>query len=213
MHLRSYIENIEGFTQGDWEKFANTIHYQQLNYDTIDDGSKLDIKLKQIDTAHGTAGNRLFYMAVPPVSYESIISLIHHGQLKADCPQNECWSRIVVEKPFGRDTASAMKLDSTLKQTFTEEQIYRIDHYLAKETTQNILVFRFANALFEPVWNRQYISRVDITATEELGIENRAGYYEQAGVLRDMFQNHMMQLLALIAMEAPAQFTPEHGMR
>ena len=208
-HLHSHIETVEGFTQGDWDTFANNIHYQQLDYGNIADGLKLDIKLKQIDAAHGTAGNRLFYMAVPPVSYESIISLIHHGQLKADCPQNECWSRIVVEKPFGRDIASAMKLDSTLKQTFTEEQIYRIDHYLAKETTQNILVFRFANPLFEPVWNRQYISHVDITATEELGIENRTGYYEQAGVIRDMFQNHMMQLLALIAMEAPAQFTPE----
>jgi glucose-6-phosphate 1-dehydrogenase len=115
----------------------------------------------------------------------------------------------VVEKPFGRDLATAVQLDNALKQVFTEEQIYRIDHYLAKETTQNILVFRFANALFEPVWNRQHIERVDITAAEVLGIENRAGYYENVGVLRDMFQNHMMQLLALIAMEAPPRFTAE----
>jgi glucose-6-phosphate 1-dehydrogenase len=147
-------------------------------------------------------------MAVPPLLYESVSSLIQQGRLKADCPQNTCWSRIIVEKPYGQNLSTAVALDKTLKQTFTEDQIYRIDHYLAKETTQNILVFRFANALFEPLWNRQYISRVDITATEEIGIENRAGYYEQAGVFRDMFQNHMMQLLALIAMEAPAQFLP-----
>lgn len=208
-HLRPFCAAAEGFDDGDWTAFAKTIHYQPLDYDDMSGAQGLHAKLERIDTAHGTSGNRLFYMAVPPVLYESIIALIRHGRLKADCPGNACcWSRIVVEKPFGRDLATAVQLDITLKQTFTEEQIYRIDHYLAKETTQNILVFRFANALFEPVWNRQYISRVDITAAEQMGIENRAGYYEQSGVVRDMFQNHMMQLLALIAMEAPAHFTP-----
>jgi glucose-6-phosphate 1-dehydrogenase len=206
-HLYRHIEAAGGCSRNDWTLFAKKIHYQQIDYGDPTEGRKLDEKLGRIDADHGTAGNRLFYMAVPPVLYESVIALIDHGQLKADCPQNECWSRIVVEKPFGRDIDTAVQLDTTLKQTFTEDQIYRIDHYLAKETTQNILVFRFANALFEPVWNRQYISRVDIIATEELGIENRAGYYEHVGVLRDMFQNHMMQLLALIAMEAPSQFT------
>ena len=206
-HLYGHIQAHGGANRNGWDMFAKNLHYQQIDYDVAADGLKLNAKLALIDTDHGTAGNRLFYMAVPPVLYESVIALIAHGQLKADCPQNECWSRIVVEKPFGRDLATAERLDTMLKQTFTEDQIYRIDHYLAKETTQNILVFRFANALFESIWNRQYISHVDITATEELGIENRSGYYEQAGILRDMFQNHMMQLLALIAMEAPPQFT------
>ncbi len=207
-HLKSALCADERCDTVDWDAFASNLHYQQLDYETPGDAEKLENKLARIDANHGTAGNRLFYMAVPPVLYESVIALIQHGRLKSDCPDCDCWSRIVVEKPFGRNFETALQLDTALKQGFTEEQIYRIDHYLAKETTQNILVFRFANALFEPVWNRQYISRVDITAAEQLGIENRAGYYEHTGVLRDMFQNHMMQLLALIAMEAPAHFTP-----
>jgi glucose-6-phosphate 1-dehydrogenase len=207
-HVRTCIDiGQEGEAQT-WHEFAQNLHYQQVAYDTPEDSHKLGTALKRIEARHGTAGNRLFYMAVPPVLYESVIALIQHGSLMAECPGCDCWSRIVVEKPFGRDLDTALQLDRTLKQTFSEEQIYRIDHYLAKETIQNILVFRFANALFEPIWNRQFISRVDITAAEELGIENRAGYYDQSGVVRDMFQNHMMQLLALIAMEAPAHFTP-----
>jgi len=207
-HLRRFVCADSRCESGGWDTFAQNLHYQRLDYDTPADAAHLAAKLSRIDARHGTAGNRLFYMAVPPLLYESVSALIEHGRLKADCPGSECWSRIVVEKPYGRDIASAVRLDTMLKQTFTEDQIFRIDHYLAKETTQNILVFRFANALFEPVWNRQYISRVDITAAEQLGVENRAGYYDQAGVVRDMFQNHMMQLLALIAMEAPAHFTP-----
>ena len=120
------------------------------------------------------------------------------------------WSRIVVEKPFGRDLSSALELNQTiLHRSFAEHQIFRIDHYLAKETVQNILMFRFANAIFEPLWNRRFIRSVEITAAEALGVEHRAGYYEQAGVLRDMFQNHMMQLLALTAMEPPAEFVAD----
>ncbi len=208
-HLRAFLGPDTASGTDGWDAFARGLHYQQIAYDRPGDGKKLLESLRRIESQHGTSGNRLFYMALPPELYESVIALIQHGCLMADCPGTGCcWSRIVVEKPFGRDLATALQLDSTLKKTFTEEQIYRIDHYLAKETIQNILVFRFANALFEPVWNRQFISRVDITAVEDLGIENRAGYYERSGVLRDMFQNHMMQLLALIAMEAPAHFTP-----
>jgi len=208
-YVCSHIEAVAGFNRDDWQKFAEKIHYQQIDYNESSEGFKLEAKLSQVEAAYGTAGNRLFYMSVPPVLYEAIIELIQYGRLKADCRQQECWSRIIVEKPFGRDLDSAVRLDQALKKTFTENQIYRIDHYLAKETIQNILVFRFANTLFEPVWNRQYISHVDITATEDLGIENRSGYYEQAGVLRDMFQNHMIQLLTLIAMEAPSQFSAD----
>jgi glucose-6-phosphate 1-dehydrogenase len=138
-----------------------------------------------------------------------VVNRTGQAGLSAEAGKDAGWSRIVVEKPFGSDLKTSLALDSVLQKNFSEHQIYRIDHYLAKETVQNILVFRFANSIFEPIWNRQYIDHVDICVAETLGVEHRAGYYEKAGVLRDMFQNHMMQLLALIAMEPPANFLPE----
>ena len=135
--------------------------------------------------------------------------MIGKAGLAAENQNGRGWSRIVVEKPFGRDLKTAIELDQSLHEHFQEDQIFRIDHYLAKETVQNVLMLRFANSIFEPIWDRRYIEYVAITAAESLGIEHRAGYYEEAGVLRDMFQNHMMQLLSLIAMEPPSRFEAE----
>jgi glucose-6-phosphate 1-dehydrogenase len=150
--------------------------------------------------------NVLFYLATPPESYETIIQLIGNAKLSH---LTEGWTRIVIEKPYGRDLATAKNLDKLVHTVFNENQIYRIDHYLGKETVQNILVLRFANGIFEPLWNRQYVDHIQITVAETVGVGTRAGYYENSGVIRDMFQNHLLQLLALTAMEAPVGFTAD----
>ena len=142
-------------------------------------------------------GNRLFYLAVPPAQYVNIIRDMGRAALSHENENRPGWSRVVIEKPFGRDLQSAQDLNRHIHQYFREDQVYRIDHYLAKETVQNILMFRFANAIFEPIWNRRYVDHVQITVAETLGVEHRAVYYEQAGVLRDMFQNQILQLVAM----------------
>ena len=194
----------------DWQKFAPRIFYQELRYDQPADYLALAELLARLDQEHGVAPNRVFYLAVPPSLYPLIGARIGEAGLAASpAAENSnqgAWSRIVVEKPFGHDLASAVELDRVLHNSFAERQIFRIDHYLAKETVQNILMLRFANAIFEPLWNRSYIDYVGILSGEKLGVEHRAGFYESAGVLRDMFQNHMMQLLALTAMEPPSRF-------
>lgn len=163
----------------------------------------LETELKRVSEAHGTEGNALFYLAMPPTMFEPIVKgLAEQGLLD----EEEAWSRVIIEKPFGHDLESAVALDKSLKRYIKESQTYRIDHYLGKETVQNILMLRFANAIFEPLWNHTYIEKVEITVAEELGVEKRAGYYDKAGALRDMFQNHMVQMLSLIAMEPPAIF-------
>lgn len=188
----------------EWEDFAPLLHYRPLTYDDPDSFSSLRQDLEDLDHRYGTTGNRLYYLAVPPALYSDVAGMLGRSGLSRQAESR--WSRIVVEKPFGRDLESATELNRALHGHFEEEQIFRIDHYLAKETVQNILIFRFANAIFEPVWNRRYIDYVSIIAAETLGVEHRAGYYEQAGVLRDMFQNHMMQLMSLTAMEPPSCF-------
>jgi glucose-6-phosphate 1-dehydrogenase len=194
---------------GSWERFAARLHYRCVNLDGPGPEADLAPFLKELDRAHHTGGNRIFYLALPPGLYRGTARKLGAAGLGREHEDGNGWSRIVLEKPFGTDLATARALDASLHEHFAEHQIFRIDHYLAKETVQNILMFRFANAIFEPIWNRRYIDHVRIRATETLGVEHRAGYYEGAGVLRDMFQNHMMQLLALTAMEPPPRFEAE----
>ncbi len=192
------------FDQKAWNAFSAMLYHSAFDYSDIAAyGPKLRDILPALELKHQTVGSRIFYLSVPPTVYEDVIRNLGTAGLAREETGS---SRIVIEKPFGRDLESAHKLSMVLLAHFQERQVFRIDHYLAKETVQNILMFRFANSIFEPLWNRRYIDHVQITAAETLGVEHRAGYYEQSGVLRDMFQNHMFQLLAVIAMEAPPAF-------
>jgi glucose-6-phosphate 1-dehydrogenase len=183
--------------------------YQTLRYQSIADYHLLAQRSVLLDQTFGTEGNRLYYLATPPELYAGIAEFLGAAELLAEPGSGKATRRVIFEKPFGRDLASAQSLDHRLHAVLREEQIYRIDHYLGKETVQNILMFRFANTVIEPIWNRRYIDNVQITVAESLGVEHRAGYYEQAGQLRDMFQNHLMQLLAVIGMEPPSSFQAE----
>jgi glucose-6-phosphate 1-dehydrogenase len=198
-------ENYDGKA---WDAFASFLQYRVLEYQAPSSFEELARELRDLEKRHGMKGNRIFYLAIPPTLYGSTAQMLGKTGLAEENEQGNGWSRIVVEKPFGRDLQTAMALDRSLHEHFQEHQIFRIDHYLAKETVQNVLMFRFANAIFEPIWDRRYIDSIHITAAESIGIEDRAGYYEESGVLRDMFQNHMMQLLALTAMEPPSLFEP-----
>ena len=188
--------------KADWDKFANNIHYLKGDLNDSATYSNIDKQIKQFENDWKGEVNRVFYMAVAPEFIEEISTKIGEAGLTAD----KKLSRIVIEKPFGRDLESAQELDDILGRIFDERQIFRIDHFLGKETVQNILAFRFANALFEPIWNRNYIDHVQITVSEQLGVEKRGAYYETSGALRDMIQNHLLQLLCLIAMEPPVSF-------
>jgi glucose-6-phosphate 1-dehydrogenase len=207
--LRAGVAAQANFDPEKWREFAQGLDYYAMDYDSPAAFQKLAAYVQDLDGRHGTRGNRLFYLAVPPSLYQTISRGLGQAGLGREGTDGQGWSRIVVEKPFGHDLKSAVELNATLHQSFREHQIFRIDHYTAKETVQNILMLRFANAIFEPLWNRNYIDRVGLIAAEQIGVEHRAGFYEQAGVLRDMFQNHMMQLLALIAMEPPSRFEAE----
>lgn len=207
--LEEHLVFDEPSKRAQWDEFASLLHYHSLDYGDITSFYNLANYLGKLDQEGKTGGNRIFYLAIPPMLYETVASHLGEAGLAGEKQGGSGWSRIVVEKPFGRDLETAIALDRSLRESFGEHQIYRIDHYLAKETVQNILIFRFANSIFEPIWNRRYIKSVAITAAETLGVENRAGYYDEAGVLRDMFQNHMMQLLSLTAMEAPPRFESE----
>ena len=198
--MKKGVSEGKGWDASKWEDFASFLYYRPIQYDEPDSFADLADVLKNLAQKHQTVGH-IFYLAIPPSLYKTTAQMIGRSGLATEGDNGTGWSRIVVEKPFGRDLETAKDLDRAIQEFFHENQIFRIDHYLAKETVQNILMFRFANAIFEPIWNRRYIDHVSITATETLGVEKRAGYYEQTGVLRDMFQNHMMQLLALTAME------------
>lgn len=204
--LKNAIASIGALDNAKWTDFAATLYYRSVGYQDSDSFVNLAAFLKDRDQKHHTQGNRLFYLALPPTLYKPVAQMIGQAGLAQEGRNGNGWSRLVVEKPFGRDLETAVELNQGIQKYFNEHQIFRIDHYLAKETVQNILMFRFANSIFEPIWNRRYIDHVNIMAAETLGVEHRAGYYEQAGVIRDMFQNHMLQLLALTAMEAPSRF-------
>ncbi|MEP7071274.1 MAG: glucose-6-phosphate dehydrogenase [Verrucomicrobiota bacterium] len=184
-----------------WNTFGQALFYHQGDFDDEKGYESLAKRLDEIDRDGGTRGNRLFYFAAAPEQFEPILKNLKAAGLNK--AKKGSWARVVIEKPFGRDLASAKELNRVVSNAFAEEQTYRIDHFLGKETAQNILVLRFANAIFEPIWNARYIDHVQITAAETLGVEGRAGYYETAGALRDMVQNHLLQLLCLVAMEAP----------
>ncbi len=190
------------------EAFLDCLYYKPIEYDDLNTFKGLSGFIRDIEKKRSTNGNFVFYLALPPFLYISVINMIARSELSSK-QYGTGWKRIIVEKPFGTDYNSAVKINEVLRKYFQEDQIYRIDHYLAKETVQNILVFRFANTIFEPIWNRQHIEYIAICASEKIGIEHRAGYYEKAGVIRDMFQNHIMQMLALTAMEPPARFAAE----
>jgi len=187
-----------------WESFARGLTYVAGNPRDPEAYARLRSELERLDRERGTEGRRVFYLAVPPsVVGEIVRNLERAGLHRAPAPG---WVRVVIEKPFGRDLESARALNREVLGVLAEDQVYRIDHYLGKETVQNLLVFRFANGIFEPIWNRRYVDHVQITVAEEIGVEGRGGYYEEAGALRDMVQNHLLQLLALVAMEPPIAF-------
>lgn len=186
-----------------WESFASGIRYLQSDFHDPAGYERLNNLLNALDQERGTSGNRIFYLSTPPSQYPEIIQRLGAAGLNKN---RKGWTRIIIEKPFGHDLASARELNRQVGRVFREEQVYRIDHYLGKETVQNILVFRLANGIFEPVWNRRYIDHLQITVAENLGLEGRGAYYEESGAIRDMVQNHMLQLLTLVAMEPPIAF-------
>jgi glucose-6-phosphate 1-dehydrogenase len=194
---------VEPDRGGLWPRFAERVDY--LAGDFGDDGTyrRLAARLAEIDAEGQIGGNHLFYAAIPPDLVPVVVHQLGQAGLNRS---NTGWTRIVIEKPFGRDLASARQLNEQVHEAFGEDQVYRIDHYLGKDTAQNVLFFRFANAIFEPIWNRNYVDNVQISVLESVDVGHRAAYYDRAGVLRDMFQNHMLQLLALTAMEPPASF-------
>jgi glucose-6-phosphate 1-dehydrogenase len=200
-----------------WSAFAANIFYQQGSYDDPASFTALKARLEGIERTLGLPGNRVFYLATPPSSFAEVIRGLGHANLAPPPPPPEAaravppppFARVIIEKPFGADLTTARALNRDIHTTLDERQIYRIDHYLGKETVQNLLVFRFANGIFEPVWNNHFVDHVQITGAESIGVEARGGYFEQAGSLRDMVQNHLLQVVSLFAMEPPIAFDPD----
>jgi glucose-6-phosphate 1-dehydrogenase len=194
----------DDFRDDVWEELAANMRYVATDFADEGGENKLEQLFDELDKENNLGGNRVYYLAVPPVAFATIVDVL--GKRRSNA---KGWTRLIVEKPFGHDLASARDLNAMLEEHFTEDQIFRIDHYLGKETVQNMLALRFANGIFEPIWNRQFVDHVQITVAESIGIEGRAGYYESAGAIRDIFQNHLLQLLALTAMEPPIDFTAD----
>src|SRR5580700_6101590 len=208
---QSAVDSVKKFADAntlreeECKEFANALAYVAGEYDHPEAFEKLKNRLEELDREHKLNGNRLFYLATPPDIYPVIIEQLDRAGL-AKNPNGKSWTRIIIEKPYGRDLASARKLNETVRKAFDESQVYRIDHYLGKDTVQNLLVLRFGNGIFEPLWNRNYVDSVQITAAETLGVEQRAAFYETAGALRDMIQSHVLQLVSLVAVEPPSAY-------
>ena len=193
----------DDFRDDVWELLADGMRYVPLDFADEQGEDDLARTLTELDQQRGTRGNRVYYLATPPVVFPTVVQAV--GKRRAA----EGWTRLIIEKPFGHDLASARELQQVIEKYFDEKEVFRIDHYLGKETVQNMLALRFANGIFEPIWNRQFIDHVQITVAETLGIEARADYYERAGAVRDIFQNHLLQLVAITAMEPPIDFTAD----
>lgn len=205
------VDSVKGFSEAgtangeQCTEFAKSLAYAAGEYHHPEAFEKLKQRLQALEREHQLPGNRLFYLATPPDVYPLIIQQLHKAGL-ARHPNGKSWVRIIIEKPYGRDLASAQKLNQIVLSVFDESQVYRIDHYLGKDTVQNLLVLRFGNGIFEPLWNRNFVDHVQITAAETLGVEQRASFYETAGAIRDMIQSHVLQLTSLVAVEPPAMF-------
>jgi glucose-6-phosphate 1-dehydrogenase len=190
----------------DWERFANALYYHPGSFDDLASYAQLKVLLETLERERGIPENRLFYFATPPAACAAILEGLRSAALVHAVSPEGPWARVIVEKPFGHDLKSARELNTLIHGVFDERQVYRIDHYLGKETVQNILVLRLGNGIFEPLWNNRYVAQIQITVAESVGVEGRAAYFDAAGVSRDMFQNHLMQLLTLTAMEPPSRF-------
>ena len=199
------ISEVGPIEPAKWNEFSSNLYYSAGEYGNPDSYTQLAKRLAEIDKEKNLGGNRLFYLSTPPEVYPDIVAQLGRAGLARPANPNS-WVRIIIEKPFGRDLASAKELNKIVLNVFEEKQVYRIDHYLGKDTVQNLLVLRFGNGIFEPLWNRNYVDHVQITASETLGVERRGGFYETAGALRDMIQSHVMQLTSLMAVEPPASF-------
>ena len=209
--LRTFLPTGPNLDPKAWERFAQHLHYLQGELNDPGTYARLGLSLSAVEAGFSGGMGRLFYLAIPPSLYADTINRLAESGVapRVPDPKQRPWVRIIIEKPFGRSLGSAGALNACVRRAFAEHQVYRIDHYLGKETVQNLLVFRFANSIFEPVCNRQHVHHVQITAAESVGVEHRGKYYEEAGVVRDMFQNHLLQLLTLMAMEPPVTFSAD----
>src|SRR3990167_2367402 len=208
--MRKSIHSNNTYYQSEWKKFSQNLYYQRGLFDEQQGYQQLIQKLHTFDAKVGACITRVFYLATPPDNYETILNYLSSTKLSEGCSQGSAkWTRLAIEKPFGKDLETARNLDKKLAEIFEEKQIFRVDHYLGKETVQNMIAFRFANGIFEPVWNKNLIDHVQITLSETEGIKGREKFFEGIGTLRDIAQNHLLQLLSAIAMEQPKSFSKD----